>query len=47
MLGLFSLRGLHREPAEQDVTRRGLPVQRQAETSNAAPHLEGIIPAEV
>lgn len=36
-----------REPAEQDTTRHGLLVQRQAETNNAAPHLEGIIPSEV
>lgn len=36
-----------REPAEQDATRRGLLVQRQAETNNAAPYLEGIIPSEV
>ncbi len=35
------------EPAEQDTTCHGLLVQRQAETNNAAPYLEGIIPSEV
>lgn len=36
-----------REPVEQDATCHGLLVQRQAETNNAAPYLEGIIPTEV
>lgn len=36
-----------REPAEQDATRHGLLVQRQAETNNAAPCLESIIPSQV
>lgn len=35
------------EPAEEDTTLHGLLVQRQAETNNAAPYLEGIIPLEV
>lgn len=35
------------EPVEQDATCHGLLVQRQAETNNAAPYLEGIIPTEV
>lgn len=36
-----------REPAEQDTSLHGLLVYRQAETNNAAPYLEGIIPSEV
>lgn len=36
-----------REPAEQDATRHGLLMQRQAEANNAAPYLEGIILSEV
>lgn len=42
-----ALPGSRREPAEQDATCHGLLVQRQAETNNAAPYLEGIIPTEV
>lgn len=36
-----------REPAEQDATRRDSLAQRQAETNNAAPRLEAVIPAEL
>lgn len=35
------------EPAEQDATRRDSLAQRQAETNNAAPRLEAVIPTEL